>query len=235
MDFSSIRLITFDCYGTLIDWETGILKSLRTLLRTPPDMEDDKLLNLYAEVEAQIESGPYMVYRAVLGRTAEEIGRRLGTPVRPGDAQRFAETLRVWKPFPDTVAALQSLARYYKLAIISNIDDDLFADTQRLLKTSFQFVVTAQQVRSYKPSPKNFLEALKRAEQAGITKEEILHAAESLYHDVGPASALGLKTVWVHRRFDKTGFGATRAGTAMPSLRVRSVAELAEKMVPAEQ
>lgn len=235
MDFSSIRLITFDCYGTLIDWETGILKSLRTLLRTPPDMEDDKLLNLYAEVEAQIESGPYMVYRAVLGRTAEEIGRRLGTPVRPGDAQRFAETLRVWKPFPDTVAALQSLARYYKLAIISNIDDDLFADTQRLLKTSFQFVVTAQQVRSYKPSQKNFLEALKRAEQAGIRKEEILHAAESLYHDVGPANALGLKTVWVHRRFDKTGFGATRAGTAMPSLRVRSVAELAEKMVPAEQ
>lgn len=235
MDFSSIRLITFDCYGTLIDWETGILKSLRTLLRTPPDMEDDKLLNLYAEVEAQIESGPYMVYRAVLGRTAEEIGRRLGTPLRPGDAQRFAETLRVWKPFPDTVAALQSLARYYKLAIISNIDDDLFADTQRLLKTSFQFVVTAQQVRSYKPSQKNFLEALKRAEQAGIRKEEILHAAESLYHDVGPANALGLKTVWVHRRFDKAGFGATRAGTAMPSLRVRSVAELAEKMVPAEQ
>lgn len=234
MDFSSIRLITFDCYGTLIDWETGILKSLRNLLRPPQELEDDKLLNLYAEVEAQIESGPYMVYRAVLGRTAEEIGRRLGTPVRPGDAQRFAETLRVWKPFPDTVTALHSLAKRYKLAIISNVDDDLFSDTQRLLKTSFQFVVTAQQVRSYKPSQKNFQEALKRAEQAGIRKEEILHAAESLYHDVGPANALGLKTVWVHRRFDKTGFGATRPGTAMPSLRVRSVAELAEKMVPAE-
>ena len=235
MDFSSIRLITFDCYGTLIDWETGILNSLRNLLRPPQELEDDKLLNLYAEIEAQIESGPYMVYRAVLGRTAEEIGRRLGTPVRPGDAQRFAETLRVWKPFPDTVAALHSLARRYKLAIISNVDDDLFSDTQRLLKTSFQFVVTAQQVRSYKPSQSNFQEALKRAEHAGIRKEEILHAAESLYHDIGPASALGLKTVWVHRRFDKAGFGATRAGTAMPSLRVRSVAELAEKLVPAEQ
>lgn len=233
MDFSSIRLITFDCYGTLIDWETGILGSLRTLLRSP-DMEDDKLLNLYADVEAQFESGPYMNYRAILGRTAEEIGRRLGTPVLPGDAQRFAESLRIWKPFPDTVDALHSLARRYKLAIISNVDDDLFSYTQKLLRTSFEFVVTAQQVRSYKPSPRNFQEGLKRAEQSGIKQEEILHAAESLYHDIGPANALGLKTIWVHRRFDKQGFGATRPGTAMPSLRVRSVAELAEKMVPAE-
>lgn len=231
MDFSSIRLITFDCYGTLIDWETGILNSLRTLLRAPAEWDDDKLLNLYAEVEAQIESGPYMVYRAILGRTAEEIGRRLGKPIQPGDAQRFAETLRVWKPFPDTVAALRTLAQHYKLGVISNVDDDLFTDTQRLLKTSFEFVVTAQQVRSYKPSPKNFQEALARAEQAGIKKEEILHAAESLYHDIGPANALGLTTAWVHRRFDKAGFGATKPGTAMPALRVRSVAELAEKLL----
>lgn len=230
MDFSSIRLITFDCYGTLIDWETGILNSLRTLLHNPPGLEDDKLLNLYAEIEAQIESGPYMVYRAVLGRAAEEIGRRLGKPIIPGDAQRFAQSLRLWKPFPDTVDALQALATKYKLAIISNVDDDLFADTQRLLKTSFEFVVTAQQVRSYKPSQKNFQEALRRAEKAGIKQNQVLHAAESLYHDIGPANALGLKTVWVHRRFDKSGFGATKPGTAMPSLRVRSVAELAEKL-----
>ncbi len=235
VNFSSIRLITFDCYGTLIDWETGILKSLRTLLRNPPDLDDDKLLNLYAGIEAQIESGPYMVYRAVLGRTAEEIGRRLGISVEPGDAQRFAQSLRIWKPFPDSVDALHALAKHYKLAIVSNVDDDLFSDTQRLLKTSFEFVVTAQQVRSYKPSQTNFLEALKRAEQAGIQKEEILHAAESLYHDIGPAKALGLNTAWVHRRYDKSGFGATKPGTAMPSLRVRSVAELAEKMVPAEE
>lgn len=234
MDFSGIRLITFDCYGTLVDWETGILSSLRTLLRNPPELDDDKLLNLYAEIEAQLESGPYMVYRAILGRAAQEIGRRLGVAINAGDAQRFAESLRIWKPFPDTVDALQRLAKRYKLAIISNIDDDLFADTQRLLKTSFEFVVTAQQVRSYKPSQKNFLEALKRAGQKGIKKEEILHAAESLYHDIGPANALGLTTAWVHRRYDKQGFGATRPGTAMPTLRVRSVAELAEKLAPGD-
>lgn len=230
MDFSSIRLITFDCYGTLIDWETGILGALRALLRNLPAMDDDTLLNLYADIEAQIESGPYMFYRAILGRTAEEIGRRLGVRVNPADSQRFAESLRLWKPFPDTVDALQLLAERYKLGIISNVDDDLFADTQRLLKTSFEFVVTAQQVRSYKPSPKNFQEALKRAAQAGFSPGQVLHAAESLYHDIGPANALGLKTVWVHRRYDKSGFGATKPGTAMPALRVRSVAELAEKL-----
>jgi len=228
--FPSVRLITFDCYGTLIDWETGILGSLRSLLRNMPPMEDDKLLNLYGEIEAQLESGPYMSYRAILGRTAQEIGRRLGVPINAGDSQRFAESLRLWKPFPDTVEALHALAKRYKLGIISNVDDDLFADTQRLLKTSFQFVVTAQQVRSYKPSQKNFQEALARADKAGVKEDEVLHAAESLYHDIGPANAIGLKTVWVHRRFDKPGFGATKPGTSMPSLRVRSVAELAEKL-----
>jgi 2-haloacid dehalogenase len=230
MDFSSIRLITFDCYGTLVDWETGILGSLRALLYNLPAIEDDKLLNLYAEIEAQMESGPYMAYRAILGRTAEEIGRRLGAPIKPGDAQRFAESLRLWKPFPDTVEALQLLAEHYKLAIVSNIDDDLFADTQRSLNTSFEFVVTAQQVQTYKPSQKNFLEALKRAEQAGVGKDQILHAAESLYHDIGPANAAGLKTAWVHRRYDKPGFGATKPGKAMPLVRVRSLAELAHKL-----
>src|SRR5215469_1393501 len=230
MDFSSIRLITFDCYGTLIDWETGILASLRALLHNLPPIEDDKLLNLYGEIEAQLESGPYMAYRAILGRAAQEIGRRLGVAINAGDSQRFAESLRLWKPFPDTVDALNSLAKRYKLGIISNVDDALFADTQRQLKTSFAFVVTAQQVRSYKPSQKNFQEALSRAEKAGIHKDQVLHAAESLYHDVGPANALGLKTAWVHRRFDKPGFGATKPGTAMPAVRVRSVGELAEKL-----
>ncbi|HEY6967655.1 MAG TPA: haloacid dehalogenase type II [Candidatus Angelobacter sp.] len=230
MDFSSIRLITFDCYGTLIDWETGILASLRALLHNLPPIEDDKLLNLYGEIEAQLESGPYMAYRAILGRAAQEIARRLSISINAADAQRFAESLRLWKPFPDTVEALQLLAKKYKLAIISNVDDDLFADTQRMLKASFEFVVTAQQVRSYKPSQKNFQEALKRAEQAGIHKDQVLHAAESLYHDIGPANALGLKTVWVHRRFDKPGFGATKPGTALPSARVRSVAELSQKL-----
>jgi 2-haloacid dehalogenase len=231
----NVRLITFDCYGTLIDWETGILGSLRSLLRNRANIEDDKLLELYGEIEAQIESGPYMVYRAVLGRAAEEIGRRLNASITAADAQHFAQSLRLWKPFPDTVDALQSLNKHYKLAIISNIDDDLFADTQRLLRTSFEFVVTAQQVRSYKPSHRNFEEAMKRAEERGIAKKEMLHAAQSLYHDVAPANALGLKSAWVNRRFGKEGAGATTPGNAKPSMKVNSMEELAKKLVPADR
>jgi 2-haloacid dehalogenase len=169
-----------------------------------------------------------------MGRIAEEIGRRLGAPIGAGDAQRFADSLKLWKPFPDTVNALQSLATRYKLGIISNVDDDLFADTQRLLRTSFDLVVTAQQVQSYKPSLKNFQEAIRRAEDRGIGKHEILHAAQSLHHDIDPANTLGLKNVWVDRRFDKPGSGATKAATAKPTLRVNSLQELADKMVPKE-
>ena len=234
MDLKALRLITFDCYGTLVDWETGMLNSLRSLLRQRTNIEDDKLLELYGEIEAQIESGPYMVYRAVLGRAAEEVGRRLGAPIAAGDAQRFAQSLRLWKPFPDTVDALHALARHYKLGIISNVDDDLFADTQRLLKTSFEFVVTAQQVRSYKPSHRNFEAAMKRAEERGIARKEMLHAAQSLYHDVAPANALGLKSAWINRRFGKSGSGATVHGDAKPSFTVNSMAELAQKLVPAD-
>jgi 2-haloacid dehalogenase len=232
MNLKLIRLITFDCYGTLIDWETGMLASLRSLLRKRVDIEDDKLLELYGEIEAQLESGPYMVYRAVLGRAAEEIGRRLGASIPAADAQHFAQSLRLWKPFPDTVEALRALSRHYKLAIISNVDDDLFADTQRLLGTSFEFVVTAQQVRSYKPSPKNFEEAIKRADGRGIARKEMLHAAQSLYHDVATANALGLKSAWVNRRFDKSGPGATVPAEAKPSFTVNSMAELARKLIP---
>jgi 2-haloacid dehalogenase len=231
MNLKLVRLITFDCYGTLIDWETGMLASLRSLLRNRVKIEDDKLLELYGEIEVQLESGPYMVYRAVLGRAAEEIGRRLNAPISAADAQHFANSLRVWKPFPDTVDALHALAKHYKLAIISNIDDDLFADTQRLLRTSFEFVVTAQQVRSYKPSHNNFEEAMKRAQERGIARKEMLHAGQSLYHDVAPANALGLKSAWVNRRFDKSGSGATVPGNAKPSIKVNSMEELAKTLV----
>jgi 2-haloacid dehalogenase len=232
MNLKDVRLITFDCYGTLIDWETGMLASLRSLLRKRVEIEDDKLLELYGQIEAQLESGPYMVYRAVLGRAAEEIGRRLGAPITAADAQHFAQSLRLWKPFPDTVEALQALCKHFKLAIISNVDDDLFADTQRLLRTTFEFVVTAQQVRSYKPSTRNFEEAMKRAEERGIAKNEILHAAQSLYHDVAPANTLGLKSAWINRRFDKSGFGATTPSDAKPLFTVNSMADLARKLIP---
>lgn len=230
MDFSSIELITFDCYGTLIDWETGMLAALRSLFPGHAHVASEQLLAMYGEIEVQLEAGPYLPYHTVLSRTAQEMGRRLGVELSPEDCQRFAESLKRWPPFPDSVESLQALAKHYRLGIISNTDDYLFAASQTLLQTPFVMIVTAQQVQSYKPSLRNFEEAMKRA---GIPKEKILHAGQSLYHDIAPANSLGLKNVWVNRRFGKQGPGATVAGDAKPGLEVRSLAELAATLVPA--
>jgi 2-haloacid dehalogenase len=228
MTFESIALITFDCYGTLVDWETGILKGLRSLFINVPDTE---LLKHYGEIEAELEIGPYMRYRDVLAKTAEQMGQRLGVNVSRQQAKDFAESLPQWEPFPDTVAALQTLSRNFQLGIISNIDDDLFALTQKKLPVKFEVIVTAQQVQSYKPSFKNFEEAIKRS---GRSKDEILHAGQSLYHDVAPANSLGIKNVWVNRPSIVPNSGAAKPGVAQPGLEVHSLAELAGLMVPAE-
>jgi 2-haloacid dehalogenase len=198
MGFESIRLITFDCYGTLIDWENGMLAALRPLFsrngRTVPDAQ---LLEVYGDIEAAIEAGPYSRYRRVLAETAKQMGHRLGIAISEDEGAGFAESLTRWKPFMDTVPALQSMERKFRLGIISNVDDDLFVETRKkLVPVEFDFVVTAQQVQSYKPSFKNFEEAIRRS---GLSKDQILHAGQSLYHDVAPANALGIRNVWVNR------------------------------------
>ncbi|HJX84394.1 MAG TPA: HAD-IA family hydrolase [Candidatus Angelobacter sp.] len=232
MNFESITLITFDCYGTLIDWETGILKALQPLFaRNGNPLPDTELLKHYGEIEAESESGPYLRYHDVLARTAEQMGQRLGVKISSEQAIGFAESLPSWEPFPDTVAGLQTLTKKFQLGIISNIDDDLFAQTRRKLPVQFAVVVTAQQVQSYKPSLKNFEEAIKRS---GRNKNEILHAGQSLYHDVAPANSLGIKNVWVNRPSIVPNSGAAKPGVAQPGLEVHSLAELAGLMVPAE-
>src|SRR5205807_2018218 len=217
-------------YGTLIDWETGMLAALRSLFPNLPQVSDEQLLAMYGEIEVQYEAGPYLSYRTVLSRTAQQMGRRLGVSLSDEDCRQFAESLKQWPPFSDTVESLQALAQHYRLGIISNTDDDLFAASHELLKAPFAMIVTAQQVQSYKPSLKNFQEAMKRA---GVPKENILHVGKSLYHDIAPATTLGLKNVWVNRRFGKQGPGATVAGDARPMLEVRSLAELVAVLIPA--
>jgi len=225
MPFESIRLITFDCYGTLIDWEKGMLAALRPMLsRDGRRIADTQILELYGEIEAELESGPYIPYRQVLAQSAQELGRRLGTEVSTKEGSAFAESLTRWKPFVDTIAALQSLARRFRLGIISNVDDDLFAETRkRLAPVEFDFVVTAQQLQSYKPSHRNFEEAIRRS---GLSKDQILHAGQSLYHDIAPANALGIRNVWVNRPSIRPGSGAARPGTAKPNYEVHTLAEL---------
>jgi len=224
LDFSRFKCLSFDCYGTLIDWESGMLPVLHRMLRAHgAEASDAQLLNEYAELEADAEAGEYQPYRTILRNVMLGFARRHGFTATQVEQESLAASLPDWPPFPDTVAALQQLKRRFKLAIISNTDDDLFAGTARHLSVPFDFVITAQQVKSYKPSTRNFEEALRRL---GIAKDRWLHVAQSLFHDIAPARSLGIATVWVKRRQGVAGFGATRSATATPEVAVTDLKEL---------
>jgi 2-haloacid dehalogenase len=225
MDFSSFTTVSFDCYGTLIDWEAGILPTLRGVLASHGrGLSDAALLELYGEFEAESQSGPYQRYRQVLESVVQRFGQRFGFQPSPAELRSLHESIPAWPPFPDTVAALQELQKRYKLAVISNIDDDLFAVTRKHLGVNFDCAVTAQQARSYKPSLNNFQLALGTI---GVSPDRLLHAAQSIYHDVIPAQSLGIATVWVNRRSARPGVGAVRAAVARPNLEVPDLATLA--------
>ena len=220
MDFSRFAALTFDCYGTLIDWESGLLAALRPLLRAHGrDPSDQQILEIYGELEPAAQQ-PYQPYRQVLAAVVRGFGARLGFPVSVAEAASLAQSLPGWPPFPDTRAALLKLQTRYRLAIISNIDDDLFAATAPHLGVHFDQVITAQQAGAYKPSPAPFLLALERL---GLPRRRVLHVGQSLHHDVLPARALGLATVLVYRR----GFGATRPTAGEPDLKVPDLHTLA--------
>jgi 2-haloacid dehalogenase len=225
MDFSRFSTITFDCYGTLINWEAGILPALRAVLaRHQQRLSDSAILELYGEFEAQAESGPYLKYREVLQSVVRGFGERLGFDPSADDMRTLSESVPAWPPFSDTVAALQRLKGRFNLAIISNIDDDLFAKTQTLLGVEFAAVITAEQARGYKPSVRNFEMALERL---GIDRSQLLHTGQSIYHDVLPAQSLGIATVWVNRKSARPGIGAVRSAEGKPDLEVPDLATLA--------
>ena len=226
LDFSGFRCITFDCYGTLIDWESGILGALRPILNAHGvEISDEKLLELYGQVEAAEQRRSYRRYRDVLKAVVLGLGERLSFRASLEEAESLPNSLPQWQPFADTVEALRRLKSKYKLAIISNIDDDLFAHSARLLQIDFDAVTTAQQAQAYKPSPKIFELAFRKI---GLPREQILHAGQSLYHDVAPARALGLHSVWVNRPSRRPGAGATIPAPVKPDLEVASVEELAD-------
>lgn len=225
MDFSRFEVISFDCYGTLINWEAGLLPALRSVLRNhSQNLPDSTILELYGEFEADAEAGEYQSYRNVLESVVRNYGERLGFQPSPAEVRGLHESIHQWPPFSDTVAALKELHKSYKLAIISNIDDDLFAETQKLLGVNFDFVITAQQAKSYKPSLNNFRVALQKI---GVGPDRLLHAAQSVYHDVVPAQSLGIATVWVNRKSARPGVGAVRAAEGKPDLEVPDLESLA--------
>jgi 2-haloacid dehalogenase len=228
VNFDDFDILSFDCYGTLIDWETGIWEVLQPLLAQHRiDMTIDQALTLYGELEAEAERGAYAAYKTVLSRVLEEFGARVGFAPTPTELQHFSTSVKDWPAFPDSARALQALQKKYRLAIISNIDDDLLAFSARKLQVRFNWVITAQQARAYKPSLQNFQLAFERI---GVPRTRILHVAQSLFHDIVPAKALGLSTVWVNRRHNKAGFGATPPAQARPDLEVPDLQTLAEKI-----
>jgi 2-haloacid dehalogenase len=225
IDLDSRRALTFDCYGTLIDWESGLLTALRPILdRYRVEIEDERVLQMHARLEPAAQRGEYRSYREILGSVVEGIGRELGFTPAPDEIASLADSVPGWAAFPDTVDALRRLKRRFSLAIISNIDDDLIAGSVRQLGVEFDHVITSQQVRSYKPSLNNFERAVDRI---GLSPDAIVHVAQSLFHDIVPATEIGLTTVWVNRRKGRPGFGATPAAEARPDLEVSDLATLA--------
>ena len=206
LDPDRYDVLSFDCYGTLIDWGSGILSALSPVLADHGiEAADHDILRLFSESEAIAEDGPYVKYAEVLARTVRRIGKELGFEPSQTEAQCLTHSIGRWPPFPDTVDALRRLKHRYRLAIISNVDDDLFALSAELLEVEFDWVITAEQARSYKPAATNFRLAMRKI---AVAPDNILHVAESVRHDIVPASALGLSTVWVNRATGAGGAGA---------------------------
>ena len=226
LDFSRIKIITFDCYGTLTDWETGILGAIRPILSAHnAHLSNTDILRMYGEIEADEESGEYQPYREVLQAVVRGFGTRLGFVPSEKEQHSLPNSLANWKPFPDTVAALRKLKKKFRLGILSNIDDDLFSATAPQLELEFDHVVTASQARAYKPSLDIFRLAQKNI---GMPPQQWLHAGQSVYHDVIPAQSLGIATVWVNRPSPLPNSGAAKPAQGKPDIEVSSLKELAD-------
>src|SRR3954468_8188315 len=217
MEYAAFDALTFDCYGTLIDWERGILAALQI------DADPDEVLAAFGELESELEAGEYLRYREVLARCYDGLAERFG--LRPDGRDAFADAVGDWPPFPDSRDALARLKERYKLGVITNCDDDLFARSNARLGVEFDWVITAQQVGAYKPSTRGFEEAFSRIE---LPRERILHVAQSLFHDHVTAKRLGLSTVWIDRRAGRRG-GATPPAEAQPDATFPDMASFAEE------
>jgi 2-haloacid dehalogenase len=230
LDFDGFDVLTFDCYGTLIDWESGLLAALRAPLHAHGvEASDESVLEAFGRHEAELEAGPYRRYREVLGGVLTAMLANFAQVPSPDEVAAFGGSVADWPAFPDSAAALARLQERFKLGVITNCDDDLFAASERRLGISFDWVVTAQQARRYKPNPRGFELMFERV---GLPPSRILHVAQSLFHDHVTAKRLGMRTVWVDRRAGRPGGGATPVAAATPDLTVPDMATLASLAVP---
>ncbi len=232
MRLADFRVLTFDCYGTLVDWESGILGVLRPwAARSGITADDAQLLAAFGEAESAAEHArPGALYPEILRAAHAGIALSLGVKADDASADALARSVGDWPVFPDTPAALVRLQRRHKLMVVSNVDRASFARTHAKLGVTLDAVVTAEEVGAYKPDPRMFQRALEIAAGWGVTPQQVLHVGQSLYHDHMPAKRLGLSTVWVRRPSPRGSLGATRdpGEPVQPDLIVRSLAELAD-------
>ena len=224
IDFSQVRALTFDCYGTLIDWESGILQAVRPVLAVHGvRTTDEEILEKFAKFEAAEEAEEYKPYREVLRNVMGCLGREYECEFEERELDRLPESVKRWPAFPDTATSLARLAKRFSINVISNVDDELFEQTYDKLGIELNRFVSAQYCRSYKPAIRNFNVMLAVLD---LPREQVVHVAQSLFHDVKPAKELGLRAVWVNRRKGKTGAGATPPADARPDLEVADLASL---------
>ena len=233
MKLHDFKVLTFDCYGTLIDWETGLFNALQPLIAKAEQRPSrDGVLEEFARHEsAQESSTPAMPYSQLLSVVYRRLAKQWGVDVSNEEANTFGASVPDWPEFSDSVEALRYLKQHYRLVILSNVDRISFRSSQARLKVEFDAVYTAQDIESYKPDLRNFEYMLRRVRETfGLQKPDILHTAQSLFHDHGPAQQLGLASAWIDRRHDMQGWGATAppAGTPKYDFRFDSLAGLAD-------
>ena len=231
MQLTDFKVLTFDCYGTLIDWESGMLAALAPIaVRAPRPLAKEEILAAHARHEAKLqEMTPAKLYRDLLAVVCKRLAEEWGVRVTWDECVAYGLSVRDWPAFPDTAEALRYLKDHYKLVILSNVDNQTFAFSNRKLGVDFDAILTAEDIGSYKPSPRNFEYMIDILAGMGIDKGDILHTAESLFHDHGPANRFGLANCWIHRRHAAGGFGATMDPGTMPrtDFRFTGMAELA--------
>jgi 2-haloacid dehalogenase len=230
MRLSDFKALTFDCYGTLIDWETGLMAALHGLISCAPRRRSrEEVLRDYALHEAEQEHfSPSMKYSQLLAVVYKRIAENWEAPAPWAECATFASSIRSWEPFPDTTAALRYLKEHYKLFILSNVDNESFAFTARKLGIQFDGVMTAEDIGSYKPSLRNFEYMLARLQSQGIEQNQILHVAQSLVHDHRPANQLGLASCWINRQHGRAGAVGESADRPRYDFTFNSMGELAE-------
>ena len=232
LDYGAFEALTFDCYGTLIDWEAGILAALRSVVPATAAVDGDLLLDEYGNAEAALEAGSYRRYREIAGEAMATVARAHGVEPSPDDVARLGGSVADWPTFADSHDALTLLKNRFRLGVLTNCDDDLFAASNARLGVEFDWIVTAQQVGSYKPDERNFAALTTRLATDGVPKERILHVAQSLFHDHAPAQRLGFRSVWIDRRQGRPGGGATPPADARPDATFSSMAAFAAAAVP---